>query len=72
MTHLPADDPHRLLILGASTRAAAAIAVRAGFDPVCADRFGDEDLRRIAEVIAINVGLAGVYCFWFLSGCAWQ
>ena len=43
-----------LLILGASTRAAAASAVRAGFDPVCADRFGDEDLRRIASVIAVN------------------
>ena len=43
-----------LLILGASTRAAAASAVRAGFDPVCADRFGDEDLRRIASVIAVD------------------
>ena len=43
-----------LLILGASTRAAAASAVRAGFAPVCADRFGDEDLRRIASVIAVD------------------
>lgn len=43
-----------LLILGASTRAAAASAVRAGFAPFCADRFGDEDLRRIASVIAVD------------------
>ncbi len=43
-----------LLILGASTRAAAASALRAGFAPVCADRFGDEDLRRIASVIAVD------------------
>jgi predicted ATP-grasp superfamily ATP-dependent carboligase len=43
-----------LLIIGASTRAAAASAVRAGFAPVCADRFGDEDLRRIASVIAVD------------------
>ena len=43
-----------LLILGASTRAAAASAVRAGFAPVCADRFGDEDLRHIASVIAVD------------------
>ncbi len=43
-----------LLILGASTRAAASSAVRAGFAPVCADRFGDEDLRRIATVIAVD------------------
>lgn len=43
-----------LLIVGASTRAAAASALRAGFHPVCADRFGDEDLRRIASVVAVD------------------
>ncbi|MDP1797908.1 MAG: ATP-grasp domain-containing protein [Planctomycetaceae bacterium] len=47
--HATADRP-RLLITGASTRAAAWSAIRAGFFPVCADRFGDEDLRQIAEV----------------------
>ena len=52
--HMPRHDSQRLLILGASTRAAAASAVRAGFDPHCADRFGDEDLRRIASVIAVD------------------
>ncbi len=51
---MPRHDSQRLLILGASTRAAAASAVRAGFDPLCADRFGDEDLRRIASVIAVD------------------
>lgn len=43
-----------LLIVGASARAAAASAVRAGFHPVCADRFGDDDLRRIATVVAVD------------------
>ena len=33
-----------LLILGASVRAAAFSAQRAGFDPVCADQFADTDL----------------------------
>lgn len=47
--HATADRP-RLLITGASTRAAAWSAIRAGFFPVCADRFGDEDLRQVAEV----------------------
>jgi predicted ATP-grasp superfamily ATP-dependent carboligase len=47
-------DSSRLLIVGASTRAAAASAARAGFHPVCVDRFGDEDLRRIATVLAVN------------------
>ena len=47
-------EAHPLLIVGASTRAAAASAFRAGFHPVCADRFGDEDLRRIASVIAVD------------------
>lgn len=48
----PLPDSHRprLLITGASTRAAAWSAIRAGFFPVCADRFGDEDLRQVAEV----------------------
>ncbi|MBC8876640.1 MAG: ATP-grasp domain-containing protein [Planctomycetes bacterium] len=36
--------PSRLLILGASVRAAAQSAIRAGFQPVGADMFGDVDL----------------------------
>ncbi|HUQ70237.1 MAG TPA: ATP-grasp domain-containing protein [Planctomycetaceae bacterium] len=45
------DPRPRLLIVGCSTRAAAWSAVRAGFRPVCADQFGDEDLRMVAEVV---------------------
>lgn len=43
-----------LLIVGASARAAAQSASRAGFDPVCADLFADEDLRAIARVITLQ------------------
>jgi predicted ATP-grasp superfamily ATP-dependent carboligase len=44
----------RLMILGASTRAAAQSAVRAGFQPVCADHFADEDLFEVAEVLPLS------------------
>ena len=40
----------QILILGASTRAAAGSALRAGHQPICCDRFADLDLQRIAEV----------------------
>jgi uncharacterized protein len=39
-----------LIILGASTRAAAMSAWRAGWKPWCADLFADRDLERIATV----------------------
>lgn len=42
-----------LLILGASTRAAAFSALRAGFHPVCGDMYADADLRRFATVIGV-------------------
>ncbi len=42
-----------LLILGASTRAAAHSAIRAGLAPVCADLFADCDLRDCAEVLEV-------------------
>src|SRR6478672_5850672 len=35
-----------LLLIGASVRAAAFSALRAGFSPWCADLFGDLDLRQ--------------------------
>jgi predicted ATP-grasp superfamily ATP-dependent carboligase len=41
------------MIFGASTRAAAQSAVRAGFRPHCADRFADEDLREIADIVPL-------------------
>ena len=43
-----------LAIVGASTRAAAASAVRAGFQPIAADLFADADLRRIATATRIS------------------
>lgn len=45
---------HRLLIVGASARAAAESAARAGFEPICADMFGDVDLRRVARVLHVE------------------
>lgn len=44
-------DAANLLIVGASTRAAAASALRAGMRPVCVDQFGDRDLHPLAHVI---------------------
>lgn len=40
--------PQPLVIVGASARAAAQSAVRAGYAPWCVDRFADRDLQRIA------------------------
>ena len=39
-----------LVIIGASARAAAQSAVRAGYSPWCADLYADRDLQRIAPV----------------------
>ena len=44
-------DAAALLIVGASTRAAAASAVRAGVRPMCVDQYGDQDLHAIARVV---------------------
>ncbi len=47
-----AVDPRpRVLIVGASARAAAWSAVRAGLRPLAIDQFGDLDLRLVAEVV---------------------
>ena len=43
--------PASLLIVGASTRAAACSAIRAGLQPVCADQFADRDLRALTDVL---------------------
>lgn len=40
-----------LILIGASTRAAAQSARRAGFHPYCVDQFADEDLRACATVL---------------------
>lgn len=44
----------RILIIGGSTRAAADSVRRAGWRPVCADLFADQDLRKTAEVIRVR------------------
>jgi predicted ATP-grasp superfamily ATP-dependent carboligase len=44
----------RILVLGASARAAAFSALRAGLVPWCADLFADRDLRRVCEVAAVR------------------
>lgn len=43
-----------LLIVGASARAAAFSALRAGFDPVCVDYYGDADLAAVARVVRVE------------------
>lgn len=48
------DQPPNLLIVGASTRAAAFSALRAGWNPVCLDRFADADLQSRALVQRID------------------
>jgi predicted ATP-grasp superfamily ATP-dependent carboligase len=50
-------EPTSLLILGASARAAAFSALRAGLRPWCADLFADVDLRRCCPAVR----LAGPY-----------
>ncbi len=42
-----------LILMGASVRAAAESAVRAGYAPWCVDQFGDRDLRRIAACCGV-------------------
>jgi predicted ATP-grasp superfamily ATP-dependent carboligase len=49
----PLDSHNQLMIFGASTRAAAQSAVLAGLRPLCADRFADEDLHEIADVLRL-------------------
>jgi predicted ATP-grasp superfamily ATP-dependent carboligase len=44
---------HRLLIIGASARAAAMSAIRSGFEPWAADHFGDLDLRACAPTVHV-------------------
>lgn len=46
--------PEPLLILGASARAAAFSARRAGFQPVCGDLFADADLQACCTAVAVT------------------
>jgi len=51
--------PNDLLILGASCRAAAFSALRAGFLPRCADHFADRDLAAVCRVERVDPHHAG-------------
>lgn len=51
---LRTPNRERLLIVGASVRSAAQSAVRAGFEPICADLFADADLGEIARVDVVK------------------
>ena len=50
----PPTSAPPLVLVGASTRAAAWSAVRAGRRPLCADLFADTDLLEVAEAIAVT------------------
>ena len=73
---VPQQSRGRVLIVGGSTRAAAWSAVRAGWQPVCADLFADLDTHQVAEVIPVRDypwslpdDVAGVQAEgWFYTG----
>jgi predicted ATP-grasp superfamily ATP-dependent carboligase len=48
------ESKQPIAIVGASTRAAASSAIRAGFQPVTADLFADADLRAIATTTRVS------------------
>lgn len=50
----------KLLIVGASARAAAMSAIRSGFEPWAADHFGDLDLRACAPAVRVEDYPAGL------------
>ena len=43
-----------LILIGGSTRAAAFSAVRAGFSPICCDRYNDLDTTRVAKAFPVK------------------
>lgn len=50
----PAGPRKRVLIVGGSTRAAAGSALRAGFQPICADLFADVDTQQAAKIVPVR------------------
>src|SRR5689334_10586671 len=50
------DSGNHLLIIGASARAAAFSALRAGLQPCCADLFADADLQAVCPVQRLPAG----------------
>ena len=53
LANLDREGKPPVLILGASTRAAAQSALRAGLAPICADLFSDRDLTSCARVLEV-------------------
>jgi predicted ATP-grasp superfamily ATP-dependent carboligase len=51
----------RILVFGASARAAAFSALRAGLVPWCADLFADRDLERACEVVSVRGAYPGAF-----------
>ena len=62
-----AETINKLAIVGASVRAAAFSAVRAGFEVVAADLFADADLRAICETTRIESGYPDALADWLAS-----
>lgn len=50
----PQNLSSHVLLVGASTRAAAYSARRAGLQPLCADLFADADLQQVADVLPVK------------------
>jgi predicted ATP-grasp superfamily ATP-dependent carboligase len=75
---LVADQSRRVIIVGASVRAAAWSALRAGLEPHCVDLFSDRDLGRVAAARTISAndyptGLVSILADmdpapWFFTG----
>jgi predicted ATP-grasp superfamily ATP-dependent carboligase len=62
-----------LLLVGASTRAAAHSALRGGLRPICVDQFGDVDLRSAADVVTVADWPAGLpAAIEQLPPCPWM
>ena len=62
-----AETIKKLAIVGASVRAAAFSAVRAGFEVVAADLFADADLRAICETTRIESGYPDALADWLAT-----
>src|SRR5262245_29259757 len=76
MAHAHEDNARSLIVVGASARAAAYSAWRAGFAPLACDLFGDADLRRLCPWSLARDYPAGLVatasqqppCAWLFTG----
>src|SRR5262249_14393279 len=73
MSVAEAQTQRSVLIVGASTRAAAQSAVRAGLRPICADFFADLDLRACAQVLEVAHSPQDLVAVAAMApGCPWM